>query len=96
MLGINLIDETRKKQGAGLLHQYSGPNQLLPSFMHPVADFGSEKQIRPNNAGKALGNAGMALGRNPHCLINRGESGRLITIQSVGIGQVGKNSGFGF
>ena len=38
----------------------------------------------------------MTLGRNLDCLINSGEGGRSIAIQSVGICQISQNTGFVF
>ncbi len=38
----------------------------------------------------------MTLGRNLNCLIDGGEGGLGIAVQSIGIGQVGQNTGFVF
>ena len=61
-----------------------------------VAGCRSEQQISANNTGEAFRNPGMTLGRNLDCLINRGESSRIIAIQSVGICQISQNTGFVF
>ena len=38
----------------------------------------------------------MPFGRNPYCLINGGKRSGTITIQSVGIRQIGQNPGLVF
>ena len=96
MINTGGVDEALEKYRPGLLHQRFGTFQLLPSFGFPIVAGGSQQQICANNAGEAFRNPGMTFGRDLNCLIDDGEGGLSIAIQSVGIGQVGQNTGFVF
>lgn len=96
MINTCSAKEVLEKHGPGLAHERSGGFQFPLAFGFLIVGCRSEQQISANNAGEALGNPGVTLGRNLDCFINGGEGNFRVAIQSIGICQIGQNAGFIF
>ncbi len=75
------------------MHQLLGASEFVPcGFL--IGRFGPQQDLRAHDAGQTFGDACMACNRDFYRLIDYLQSGRRITIETIGIGQVGKDTGF--